>query len=176
MSPFSYILFNFAKLNSFQPFFYEPWINYRRPKFRTTLSSKKSVRVPALKWCLLNEISPKISVPSKWSPNHPNSTKTNSTPSSLNDKSYRTSPIHLSSKWTKLSRQGLISALSSNTALEETFTTTFTQARHSMKRSNSLLIFRIALYAAQLILALEHLHAQNIIFKEYFFILFSLKP
>lgn len=36
--------------------------------------------------------------------------------------------------------------------------------------------FRIALYAAQLILALEHLHAQNIIFKELSFILSSLKP
>ena len=38
------------------------------------------------------------------------------------------------------------------------------------------LLFRAKFYAAQIILALEYLHSRNIVYREYFFLKFSLKP
>ena len=70
-------------------------------------------------------------------------------------------------KCIKLSRPEHISALLYNIAQVETYTPIFTWLNNSVMKSKIHINSRLSLYAAQLVLALEYLHSQNIIFREY---------
>lgn len=162
-----YIKLNFLKLNSIYFFSRSlKWIDCRRPKFRITPSSQNLERVLQPRWSLPNKMKQKLSVPSKWFKSHQTLINMKLKSYFKNDRLWQTFITPSWSKCTKLSKPENITASPWNTVQAETSILTFTWVNHSVKKSTYFYKFRISFYAAQLVLALEYLHSQNIIFRD----------